>query len=63
MPKHIQVEKYNQALAILEQCKKEVRELLENNKDGLKRLSDALLAHKTIDRDQVAEVLNPEEKK
>ncbi|TET34807.1 AAA family ATPase [Candidatus Dependentiae bacterium] len=57
MPKHIQIEKYNQALALIEQCKQEVKELLAKNKDSLKRLSDALLEHKTLDRDQVAEVL------
>ena len=59
MPKSIQTEKYNQALAIIEQCKREVRELLANNKDALKHLSDALLEHKTLDRDQVAAVINP----
>jgi ATP-dependent Zn protease len=57
LPKHIQHEKYNQALALIEKCKQEVRELLTNNKDSLKLLSDALLEHKTLDRDQVAEVL------
>jgi len=60
MPKHVEAEKYDQALAIVEQCKKEVKELLSQNMDTLKRLSDALLEHKTLDHDQVKKILHPE---
>ena len=46
-------------LRIIGKCKQEVKELLLQNMDSLKRLSAALLEHKTLDRDQVAELLNP----
>ncbi len=57
MPKHVQNEKHNQALAIIEQCKKEVREVLTKNKEALTVLSQALVYSETLDHDQVVAIV------
>lgn len=63
MPEQLQQERYTKSLAIMEQCTQEVKELLTKNKDLLKRLKDALLEHKTLDHDQVKELLKMQETK
>ncbi len=62
MPKTIQKQKQDQALAIIEQCKQSARELLTQHKVELQALADALLEQKTLDRDQVAAVIKHREK-
>ena len=59
MPRHIQNQKHDEALALLEQCKKETRELLTQNSDALEKLAHALTTHQTLDHEQVKAVVQP----
>ncbi len=63
MPKHIQKQKHDEALAIIDQCKNTAREQLTRHKAQLQAISDALLEHKTLDRDQVAAIIKEQENK
>jgi cell division protease FtsH len=60
MPKHVQKQKQDEALAILEQCKKDARKILTEHKATLQSISDALLHHKTLDYEQVAAIVSPQ---
>lgn len=63
MPKPIKLQKENEALAIIEQCKKSARETLINSKAQLQLVADALLEHKTLDHDQVMAIIKDSPKK
>jgi len=57
MPKKVQNKFYEKALDFIQECKKEVKQLLEENKEDLQKLSDALIKHKTLDRDQIKAII------
>lgn len=61
MPKNIQKQKQEEALAIIEQCKKETRELLQENKAILQTLSEVLLRNQTLDYDEVRAIITNHE--
>jgi len=48
-PKSFKNECYSKATALIQTCKKEVRELLTQNKEKLEALANALLIYKTLD--------------
>ncbi|MFC1842282.1 AAA family ATPase [Candidatus Dependentiae bacterium] len=57
MPKKLKQEYYQKALEIMSTCKKEMRTLLESNKDKLENIFDALLARKILDAQDVKEII------
>jgi len=58
MPKKVQDKFYEQALEFMQECKEELKELLEENKEDLVKISNALLKHKTLNREQVQEIIS-----
>jgi len=60
MPQEIKDKYYSKALEIIEQCKKELREILEQNKQHLENIYNALLQEKTLDAQQVKEIIDGE---
>lgn len=57
LPKHIQKERFDEAFAIIETCKKEVRELLIANRDTLELLIAALEELETLTTDDVSRIM------
>jgi len=57
IPKYFQEKYYVKAMEIIETCKKELRELLEQNKQHLENIYNTLLEEKTLDADQVKEII------
>lgn len=49
---------YKQVLDIIQECKQEVRLLLENNKANLEKIYKALLENKILDATQVHDIIN-----
>ncbi len=63
VPKHIKKERFNKALAIINQCKQEVKALLEQHKDVLATIIDALKEKETLSAHEIRDFVFPEQKK
>lgn len=61
LPKHIEKQKYNEALALLDQCEKEMMTLLEQHKDTLENIITELQANGTLTSQEIAEILEDTE--
>jgi len=58
MPKEAQDKYYTKALEIIAQCKKELKELLEQNKQHLENIYNTLLQEKTLDAKQIKRIIS-----
>ncbi len=57
MPKKIQLEYFQKALALLKQCEEEIEELLVKHKTKLQAIADSLQKYKTLSAKRVKEIL------
>lgn len=57
MPKQVLAKYYEKATGIIENCKKEIHQLLEKNKEKLEKLYKALLKEKTMDAKDIMEII------
>lgn len=57
LPKHIQKERFDEAFAIIDACKKEVRELMLANRDKLELIIAALEEFETLTTDDVTKIM------
>jgi len=60
MPKNIKATYYQNALNLVQTCKNEVRTLLTQNKAHLENLSQALLTYKTLNAEQIQQLMKGE---
>lgn len=58
LPNHIQKTYFDQSFALLKDCKDKTRRLLENNKEALTNVANALQEHQTLDAQQVTALIN-----
>jgi cell division protease FtsH len=61
LPKHIQKQKYNEALELLVECEKEITVLLEEHKDTLENIIIELQTCGTLTSEDIAEIIEDTE--
>lgn len=59
LPKTMQEERFKGAFTLINECKKEIKKLLMNNKEVLGKISQALVENDSLSSQEVKDIINP----